>query len=69
MEKAIKDVESEISRRLIPGADEYSPLTVSAVKIAELALCSHSGDLLDKALAISKAIVEYEDALKLSVRQ
>ena len=69
MEKIIKDVETEISKRLVPGSDEYSPMTTSAVKIAELALCSHSGDLLDKALAISKAIVEYEDALKLSVRQ
>ena len=68
MEKAIKDVESEISKRLIPGDAEYSPMTVSAVKIAELALCSHTGDLLDKALAISKAIVEYEDALNLSIK-
>ena len=69
MEKIIKDIETEISKRLTPGADEYSPLTTSAVKIAEVSLCCLTGDLLDKALAISKAIVEYEDALKLSIRQ
>ena len=67
MEKAIKNVADEIDKRYAPQgplAEDYSPLTKEAVRIAEIALCSFTGELLGKGLAISKAIVEFEDELK-----
>ena len=69
MEDAIKKVADEIDKRFAPQgplAEDYSPLTKEAVRIAEVALCSFTGELLNSALAISKAIVEFEDKLKRS---
>ena len=42
-----------------------TPLTESAIKIANIALRELTGDALSKALKISASIVEFEDALKL----
>ncbi len=40
-----------------------SPMTESAIKIANIALRSLSGNTLSKALALAAAIVEFEDLL------
>jgi hypothetical protein len=45
-----------------------SQLTSSAILIADCALRTYTGVLLDKALEISKAIIAYEDALKQVVK-
>lgn len=43
-----------------------TPLTKSSIEIATIALRSLTGLALSKALAIAAAIIEYEDALKLT---
>lgn len=63
MEEVIREVAQNISN-IRSGREDFSELTQCAVKIAETALCSFHGVLLDKALNIAKAIVEYEDELK-----
>jgi hypothetical protein len=69
MEEAIKKVADEIEAGYRPKGEDYSPLTKEAVRIADISLCSFTGELLGKGLAISKAIVEFEDELKKSTRQ
>jgi len=44
--------------------NDYSELTTCASKIANISIASFHGELLRKALAISAAIVDFEDELK-----
>ena len=59
MEKAVEEIANEISGGL-SESETPSRLTQQAVRIATIALTSFRGDLLDKALAISKAVVEFD---------
>lgn len=63
MEEAIENVANEIEGGYKPKSEDYSPLTREAIRIAEVALISFNGELLDKALTISKAIVDFESEL------
>ena len=59
MEKEVEEVANEISSGMIES-DTPSKLTQQAVRIATIALTGFRGDLLDKALAISRAVVEFD---------
>jgi len=65
VEKEIKELVSNIRERYQSQNVQYSEYTTHAVKIAEVALCNFNGKLLEKALAISRAIVDFEDEVKL----
>lgn len=58
MEKIIEEVQKGI------GQLDRQKMTESAIKIATFALKTFSGELLDKALNISKSIIDFEDKLK-----
>ncbi len=58
MEKTIKEVVTQFE------SGDYSELTTMASKIATGSIAAFHGELLRKALAISAAIVDFEDELK-----
>lgn len=64
MEEAIKKVRQEIVGSTKEVEVEKSPLTQCASDIAEIAITALNGELREKALAIAKAVADYEDALK-----
>lgn len=66
MEKLIKDFGESFRKRWAANDEDYSELTKQAQVIATTALSIFSGTLLEKALNISSAIVDFEDALKRS---
>ncbi len=59
MEESVKKVADEISGGL-SESETPSVLTQQAIRIATIALTSFRGDLLDKALDISKAVAEFD---------
>ncbi len=59
MEESVKKVADEIIGGL-SESETPSVLTQQAIRIATIALTSFRGDLLDKALDISKAIAEFD---------
>ena len=59
MEEAVEEIANEMSGGL-SESDTSSKLTQQAIRIATIALTSFRGDLLDRALAISKAVVEFD---------
>lgn len=63
MKKELNELTSNLRDRYLSPSGQYSEYTTHAVKIAEVALCTFSGKLLEKALAISRAIVDFEDEL------
>ena len=69
MEKGIRQLSEKFEQSFPPSKEEnYSELTSSAVQIANVALCTFNGELLEKALAISRAIVDFEDACKETIK-
>ena len=58
MEEMIKEVQKGV------GQLDRQKMTESAIKIATFALKTFNGELLTKALNISKAIIDFEDKLK-----
>lgn len=63
MEDIISDPAEKMIERNTPLEETYSSYTKDALRIAEVALSSFSGNLLHKALTIAESIVEFENEL------
>lgn len=57
------EMEKEI-QRVTDKIMQVFPMTENAIKIADFSLRTYNGELLNKALAICRAIVDFEDELK-----
>lgn len=64
MEESVEEIAKHM--RKWESKEQHSSLTELAIKIADIALGSFKGELLNKALAISKAVVDFDDELRKS---
>lgn len=67
MEKEVDKIAEHMVESGAPGKN--SKLTNIAINIADLSLRAYSGELLDRGLDISKAIVAFEDELIKSTKE